>query len=108
MAIYREEIFGPVACVTPFDTEEEALALANGSKYGLAGGVFSNNIKRAHRVAQAIRSGQIYVNTYFSKGMIDSPATGWKESGLGIAGIHKYMQSKTIFVDLNDTSEPPM
>ena len=108
MAIFREEIFGPVACVTPFDTEEDALKLANGSDYGLAGAVFSGNIKRAHRVAQGIRSGQIYVNTYFSKGMIDSPGTGWKQSGLGIAGIHKYMISKTIFVDLNDVSEPPM
>ncbi len=108
MAIFKEEIFGPVACVTPFDTEEEALALANGSDYGLAGAVFSNNVKRAHRVAQNIRSGQIYVNTYFSKGMIDSPGTGWKQSGLGIAGIHKYMVSKTVFVDLNDVSEPPM
>ncbi|MDR0840872.1 MAG: aldehyde dehydrogenase family protein [Christensenellaceae bacterium] len=108
MTIFKEEIFGPVACVTPFDTEEEALALANGSDYGLAGAVFSNNIKRAHRVAQGIRGGQIYINTYFSKGMIDSPGTGWKESGVGIAGIHKYMISKTIFVDLNDVSEPPM
>ncbi|MDR1800341.1 MAG: aldehyde dehydrogenase family protein [Lachnospiraceae bacterium] len=108
MTIFKEEIFGPVACVTPFDTEEEALALANGSDYGLAGAVFSDNIKRAHRVAQGIRGGQIYINTYFSKGMIDSPGTGWKESGIGIAGIHKYMISKTIFVDLNDVSEPPM
>lgn len=108
MKIFREEIFGPVVCVTPFDTEEEALRLANGSEYGLAGGVFSNNIKRALRVAQGIRSGQIYVNTYFSKGMIDAPTAGWKESGIGVAGIHKYMTSKTIFVDLNDVSEPPM
>jgi acyl-CoA reductase-like NAD-dependent aldehyde dehydrogenase len=108
MTIYWEEIFGPVACVTPFDTEEEALALANGSPYGLAGSVFSNNIKRAHRVAQGIQGGQIYINTYFSKGMVDSPGAGWKESGLGVAGIYKYMQSKTIFVDLNDASEPPM
>ena len=108
MAIYREEIFGPVACVMPFDTEEEAIALANDCEYGLAGAVFSNNIKRAHRVAQGIRGGQIYINTYFSKGMIDSPGAGWKKSGLGIAGIHKYMNSKTIFVDLNDVSEPPM
>lgn len=108
MTIFKEEIFGPVACVTPFDTEEEAVALANSSAYGLAGGVFSNNIKRAHRVAGTIRSGQVYVNTYFSKGMIDAPTTGWKESGIGVAGIHKYMTSKTIFVDLNDQSEPPM
>ncbi|MDR1193022.1 MAG: aldehyde dehydrogenase family protein [Peptococcaceae bacterium] len=108
MTIFREEIFGPVGCVTPFDTEDEAIALANDSDYGLAGGVFSADIKRAHRVAQSIRGGQIYINTYFSKGMIDSPGTGWKMSGVGVAGIHKYMISKTIFVDLNDHSEPPM
>ena len=108
MTIFREEIFGPVACVTPFDTEEQAIALANNCDYGLAGAVFSNNVKRAHRVAQSIRGGQIYMNTYFSKGMIDAPAAGWKQSGLGVAGIHKYMRGKTIFVDLNDVSLPPM
>lgn len=108
MTIYKEEIFGPVACVVPFDTEQEAINLANDSVYGLAGGVFSNNIKRAHRVAQAIRSGQIYVNTYFSKGILDAPTCGWKESGIGVAGIHKYMVSKSIFVELNDDNQPPM
>ena len=108
MAIFREEIFGPVACVLPFDSEDEALRLANDCDYGLAGGVFSNNIKRAHRVAQGIRAGQVYINTYFSKGMIDAPTAGWRESGIGAAGIHKYMQSKSIFVELNDLAEPPM
>ena len=108
MRIFKDEIFGPVACVTPFGDEEEALALANRTDYGLAGAVFSNNVKRALRVAQGIKAGQIYVNTYFSKGMIDSPAAGWKQSGVGVAGIRKYMVSKTVFVDLNDVSEPPM
>ncbi len=108
MRIFQEEIFGPVGCVTPFDTEAEALALANGTCYGLAGGVHSQDIKRAHRVAQGIRSGQIYVNTYFSKGMVESPSCGWKESGVGEAGMKKYMQQKNIFVDLNEDSQPPM
>jgi acyl-CoA reductase-like NAD-dependent aldehyde dehydrogenase len=107
MTIFREEIFGPVLCVTPFDTEDEAIAIADATRYGLAGGVFSRNIKRALRVAGRIRSGQIYVNTYFSKGMIESPGTGWKESGIGVAGIQKYMISKTVFVDLIDGSLPP-
>ncbi len=107
MTIFQEEIFGPVLCVTPFDTEEEAISLANATKYGLAGAVFTMNIKKAHRVAEAIHGGQIYINTYFSKGMIESPGTGWKESGIGVAGIQKYMISKTVFVDLNDVSMPP-
>ncbi|MDL2220552.1 aldehyde dehydrogenase family protein [Eubacteriales bacterium OttesenSCG-928-N14] len=106
MEIFQEEIFGPVLCVTPFDTEEEALKIANGTKFGLAGAVFSHDGKRALRVAQQIDGGQIYVNHYFSRGMMESPATGWKESGLGPAGIQKYMISKTIFVDLKDGSLP--
>ncbi|MEI6101809.1 MAG: aldehyde dehydrogenase family protein, partial [Eubacteriales bacterium] len=108
MTIFQEEIFGPVLCVTPFETEEEAIEIANATNFGLAGSVFSSNIKRALRVAEKIRGGQIYVNTYFSKGMIESPGAGWKESGVGIAGIHKYMKSKTVFVDMIDGSIPPV
>lgn len=107
MTIFKEEIFGPVLCITPFETEEEAIAIANSTKYGLAGAVFSTNIKRALRVAEKIKGGQVYINTYFSKGMIESPGTGWKESGIGVAGIQKYMISKTVFVDMIDGSIPP-
>ena len=95
-----------IATVIPVKTEEEAIAIANSTKYGLAGGVFTKDIKRGLRVALAIDSGQIYVNSYFSKGMIESPGTGWRESGLGVAGIQKYMISKTIFVDTEDGSVP--
>lgn len=108
MKIFKEEIFGPVLSVSVFDTEEEAIELANNTDFGLAGGVFSKDIKRALRVAARIRGGQIYVNTYFSKGMIESPGTGWKQSGIGVAGIQKYMISKTTFVDLKDGSLPPV
>lgn len=108
MSIFQEEIFGPVCCVTPFHTEQEALQLANATRYGLAGAVFTKDIKRAIRVANGIRSGQIYINSYFSKGMIESPGTGWKASGIGIAGIYKYMLSKTIFVETSDTAMPPV
>lgn len=107
MTIFKEEIFGPVACVSKFKTEEEAIALANAVDFGLAGAVFTNSVSRAHRVARQIKSGQIYVNTYFSKGMVESPGTGWKQSGLGVAGIHKYMRSKTTFVELGEGVEPP-
>jgi len=108
MKIYEEEIFGPVLCVTPFETEKEALDIANNSAFGLAGGVFTKDIKRALRIAEKIRSGQIYVNTYFSKAMIESPGTGWKESGVGVAGIHKYMISKTIFLSTEENNQPPV
>jgi len=108
MTIFQEEIFGPVLCVTPFETEEEALTLANATKFGLAGGVFTKDMKRALRVARGIKGGQIYVNSYFSKGVAESPGTGWKESGVGVAGIKKYMISKTVFIDTQEGSIPMM
>lgn len=108
MTIFQEEIFGPVVCISKFKTEEDAIELANGVNYGLAGAVFTNNIKRGHRVAKKIKAGQVYINTYFSKGMVESPGTGWKQSGLGVAGIHKYMHSKTTFVELDDNVNPPV
>lgn len=108
MTIFQEEIFGPVGCVTPFETEEEALELANGTSFGLAGAVFTKDLKRGIRVAEGIKGGQIYVNNYFSKGMIESPGTGWKESGLGIAGMKKYMISKTVFVETVENTLPPL
>jgi acyl-CoA reductase-like NAD-dependent aldehyde dehydrogenase len=101
MTIFREEIFGPVLAVTPFETEQQAIDLANDTPFGLAGAVFTNDCGRALRVAEGIKAGQIYINTYYSKGMNESPGAGWKESGLGIAGIYKYMRSKTVFVDMN-------
>lgn len=108
MIIYQEEIFGPVGCVTPFATEEEAVELANNTVYGLAGAVFTKDLKRGIRVADGIKSGQIYVNNYFSKGMIESPGTGWKESGIGVAGMTKYMISKTVFVETVEDTVPPL
>lgn len=107
MKIFQQEIFGPVLCVSRFRTEEEALSFANGVEYGLAGAVFTRDIARAHRVAGRLRAGQIYINSYFSKGMMESPGTGWKASGLGEAGILKYMQPKTVFVNLNEGAMPP-
>ena len=106
MKIFQEEIFGPVLCVTPFDTEEEAIEIANGTKFGLAGGVFTKDMKKGLRVAQAVKGGQIYVNSYFSTAMVESPGTGWKQSGIGVAGIKKYMISKTIFLNTKDGNVP--
>jgi len=107
MRIFQEEVFGPVLTVSKFKTEEEAISLANATRYGLAGAVFTNDIKRAHRVVEQMKAGQVYINTYYSKGLCESPGCGWKESGVGGSGIYKYMHPKTVFVDLNKESAPP-
>ncbi len=109
MTLFKEEVFGPVLTVTPFETEEEALELANATDFGLAGAVFTRDIGRALRVVEGIRAGQIYINTYFSKAINESPGAGWKESGLGVAtGIYKYMIPKTVFVELGENTMPWM
>jgi acyl-CoA reductase-like NAD-dependent aldehyde dehydrogenase len=98
--IAQEEIFGPVVTVTSFTTDEEAVRLGNGVPYGLAAGVWTRDVDRALRMARRINVGQLYLNSYYSPAMVDSPAEGHKHSGIGGAGIHKYMQEKTVFVRL--------
>ncbi|HCH63444.1 MAG: 2-hydroxymuconic semialdehyde dehydrogenase [Deltaproteobacteria bacterium] len=80
-----EEIFGPVVTVHPFDTEEEAIAIANGVRYGLAGSVWTQNLSRGHRVAQAIESGMVWVNCWLVRDL-RVPFGGMKESGVGREG----------------------
>ncbi|MFY2834634.1 aldehyde dehydrogenase family protein [Achromobacter xylosoxidans] len=103
MTIAREEIFGPVACVIPFDTEEEALALANDTPYGLAGGVWTRGLSTAHRMSQGLRCGTVWVNCY---GVID-PAIGFggtKMSGYGWKGgkehVESFLYPKATYVNL--------
>jgi acyl-CoA reductase-like NAD-dependent aldehyde dehydrogenase len=98
--IAQEEIFGPVATATPFQTDDEAVRLANGVRYGLAGGLWTRDLDRALRTASRLNAGQICLNSYYSPAMLDSPAEGHKQSGLGGAGLYKYMQEKTVFVRL--------
>lgn len=100
MRIAQEEIFGPVVTVTSFTTDEEAVRLGNGVPYGLAAGVWTRDVDRALRMAGRLNVGQLYLNSYYSPALVDSPAEGHKHSGIGGAGIHKYMQEKTVFVRL--------
>lgn len=101
MRIAREEIFGPVVVAIPFDTEDEAIEIANDSDYGLVGGVFTNNIGRALRVADSIEAGQIFVNSW-STGAVQTPFGGHKDSGYGrekgIEAINHYTHLKTVVV----------
>ncbi|HUW64835.1 MAG TPA: aldehyde dehydrogenase family protein [Spirochaetia bacterium] len=106
MRIAREEIFGPVAAVMSFASEAELIRLANSTIYGLAGAVWTRDIKRAFRVARAIGSGTVWINTY----QLLSPTVpfgGFKQSGLGRElgrqGLESYLETKTIIVDLNET-----
>lgn len=104
MTIAREEIFGPVASVIPFDTVEEALRLANDTTYGLAGGVWTRSLSTAHKVSQGIRAGTVWVNCYF---MID-PAVGMgatKMSGYGWKGgkehVESFLYPKATYINLD-------
>ncbi len=103
MRIMREEIFGPVAMVGSFSDEDEAVAFANDTHFGLAAGIWTRDVKRAHRVAARVNAGTVWVNTY---GMFDAaiPYGGFKLSGygkeLGREALEQYLQTKTVWVDL--------
>jgi aldehyde dehydrogenase (NAD+) len=103
--IAQEEIFGPVAAVIPFKTEDEVVAIANDVRFGLAAGVWTTNLARAHRMAAAIRSGTVWINSYrmVSPGV---PCGGLKLSGLGRENgreaIMDYTETKAVWVNLDD------
>ncbi|WP_186398408.1 betaine-aldehyde dehydrogenase [Stappia sp. P2PMeth1] len=107
MTIAREEIFGPVMCVLDFDSEEEALARANATEFGLAAGVFTRDISRAHRVIGALHAGTCWINTY-NLTPIAMPFGGYKKSGIGRenghAAIEHYSQVKSVYVELGDVA----
>jgi len=105
-----EEVFGPVLSVIPFDSEEEAIALANDSRYGLAGAVWTKDIHRGHRVAHALRTGTVWINAYRVVGP-DVPFGGFGLSGLGrengIEAVHEYTRTKAIWVELTGGTRDP-
>jgi len=104
MKIAREEIFGPVLSVIPFSTEDEAVAIANDTNYGLAASLYTRDLNTAHRVARAIRAGTVSVNC-FSEGDLTTPFGGFKESGFAgrdksIWAHEQYTELKTIWMQL--------
>ncbi|MCS5686428.1 MAG: aldehyde dehydrogenase family protein, partial [Acidimicrobiales bacterium] len=102
------ELFGPVMSVLTFKSEEEAVAMANDSVFGLGAGVFTTDVGRAHRVAKAVHSGIVWVNTYRAISPV-APFGGFGQSGhgreAGIDTIYDYTRTKTVWIN---TSEDPM
>lgn len=108
MRIFQEEIFGPVLCVLPFEDEEDAIAIANDTRFGLAGDIWSRNLVRIMKVSQGIRTGTLWVNRHLNPGP-EVPFGGYKQSGLGretgMEGLTEFLQTKHISLQLGESTE---
>ena len=109
MTIVREEIFGPVMAVLTFRDEDDVIARANDTDYGLAAGVFTRDIQRAHRVVARLEAGTTWINNY-NVTPIEMPFGGYKQSGIGrensLTTINHYTQVKSVYVEMGDVEAP--
>jgi (Z)-2-((N-methylformamido)methylene)-5-hydroxybutyrolactone dehydrogenase len=110
MRIAQEEVFGPVLSIIPFDTEDEAVRIANGTIYGLAAGVWTKSIRRALTMSECLEAGTIWVNTYRAVSYM-SPFGGYKRSGIGresgAEAIREYLQTKSVWIDIAGNAPNP-
>ncbi len=110
MTIAQEEVFGPVLSIIPFDEEEEAIAIGNDTRYGLASGIWTTDINRAMRVSREITAGTIWVNTYRSVA-VQAPFGGFKDSGFGRErgeyALEEFTNTKNVMIDFSDEERDP-
>lgn len=108
--LMQEEVFGPVLAVTPFRDEDEVVALANDSRFGLAAGVWTRDLRCAHRMARRLQAGTVWINTYRAMAF-NSPFGGYKQSGLGrvngMESVDQFLQTKSVWCETSDEIQDP-
>jgi acyl-CoA reductase-like NAD-dependent aldehyde dehydrogenase len=108
--ILHEEVFGPVLAITPFRDDDEVVALANATKFGLAAGVWTRDLKRAHMMARRLQAGTVWINTYRAIAF-NSPFGGYKSSGIGrvngMEAVEQFLQTKSVWCEMSDEIRDP-